>query len=184
MEDNRIIELFFERSDEALKAADEKYGRLCLKTAARILPDRSDAEETVNDTLLKAWESIPPNRPEMLGAYLTKICRNTALARLQKLSAQKRGGGIIPQLLGELSECIPGGDRVEEEFDRALLAETLNRFLAELKPDSRRVFLQRYWYMCPIKEIALSEHSKESRIKMLLLRTRNELKSYLSKEGF
>lgn len=184
MEDSRIIELFFERNDEALKAADEKYGRLCLKTALRILPDRGDAEETVNDTLLKAWNSVPPNRPEKLGAYLAKICRNTALAKLQKRSAKKRGCGIMPQLLGELSECLPDGGRIEEEFDRAALAETLNRFLSELEPDRRRVFLQRYWYMCPVKEIAVSEQSKESRIKMLLLRTRNDLKSYLSKEGF
>ena len=184
MEDSRIIELFLARSDEALRAAEKKYGGLCFKTAVRILSDRGDAEEAVNDTLLKAWNSIPPNRPEKLSAYLVKICRNTALAGLQKLSAQKRGGGMLPQLLGELAECVPESGGVEEEADRAALCGALNRFLSELEPETRRVFLQRYWYMCSISEIAAEENSGESRIKMLLLRTRQKLKRFLEQEGF
>ena len=184
MEDIRITELFGERNEEAIKAANDKYGSRCHRLALSILGDKSDAEETVSDMLLKAWQSIPPAKPKSLGAYLTKITRNLALNKAEHRSADKRGGGELTLVLDELDYCVPARENTEESVDARHLSEALNRFLSSQKSDARIIFLKRYWYMRPISEIAAETGFSESKIKASLMRTRNALKEYLYREDF
>lgn len=180
MEDERIIELYWARSEQAIAETAEKYGRYCRTVARNILGDEHDSEECVNDTWLRAWDSIPPAQPPRLRAFLARITRNLALHRAEHRDAQKRGGGQYVQALEELHQCIPaGGDPAES----MALTELLERFLAELKPENRRLFLRRYWYMCSIRELAAAEKTGESVVKMRLKRMRQALREYLEKEG-
>lgn len=184
MSDREIIALYFARSEEAIRETAKRYGRYCFSIARNILSNREDREECVNDTYLSAWNAIPPHRPERLETFLGKITRNLALKRWESAHAQKRGGGQIPLALDELRDCLP--DR-ENELDRAMDEDTisslLNTFLAALPEAARRIFLMRYWYLYPIKAIATEMQASESKIKMTLMRTRNELKIFLEKEG-
>lgn len=184
MEDSRITELFNERNEEAIKAANDKYGGYCHKLAFNILGDKSDAEETVSDTLFKAWQSIPPAKPNSLGAFLAKITRNLALNKAIRRSADKRGGGKLPLVLDELDYCIPSNKRTEDSVDARCLTELIKRFLSMQKAESRTVFLKRYWYMLSISEIANESGFSESKVKVTLTRTRNALKEFLDREDF
>ena len=184
MEDKQIIALYFARSESAIAETDKKYGRYCHYIAYQILDSNEDAEEIVNDTWLRTWNTIPPQRPEPLKAYVGRISSNLALDRYDERHAAKRGGGQLPAVLDELAECIPdhadGGDMGES----IALRDALNRFLSSLPRKTRNVFVRRYWYAAPIAEIAREFAMKESTVAMLLLRTRNKLKEFLSKEGF
>ena len=184
MEDSEILDLYWVRSEAALSETEKKYGRYCNSIAYRILNDLEDAEECVNDTWLRAWKSIPPKRPNILAVFLGKIVRNLSLNRYEKQNAKKRGGGEIPVILDELEECIPSGMDVEQTVDAKQLTNLLNQFLASIPEEKRRLFVQRYWYLRPVKEIARIQNINESRLKMRLFRIRQQLKEMLESQGY
>lgn len=179
MEDSEIVELFISRDSGAVEESFRKYGGYCRHLAEGILRDAGDAAECVDDALMRAWQSIPPQRPRRLGAYLGKLTRNLALDRLDARSAQKRGGGEPEAAIEELEECVPAQGDVE---DRVILADTLNVFLASLKPLERHVFLRRYWSAEPVGEIARSLGLSESRVTSMLFRARKRLRKALEEE--
>lgn len=183
MTDERIVELYFERSESAIAETDKKYGRYCHYIAFSVLRDDEDAKETVNDTYLKAWNTIPPERPAPLRSFLGRITRQLAINRAEHDSAQKRGGGQYTLALDELAECIPDGDPVSDLPTTLTLTETVNRFLRSLPAEQRRVFIKRYWYLCSVREIARSLGMSESKVSSMLLRLRKKLKTELTKEG-
>ena len=183
MDDKQIVELYWARSERAIAETDSKYGKLCHRIAFHILTDSQDSEECVNDTYLKVWSVIPPQRPVKLAAFLAKITRNLALNRYEKSTAEKRGGGEVNLALDELSECIPDPNSVENQIDNRLLVDKLNEFLEGLQPDARRIFLRRYWEVCSIREIAELYSISESKVKVSLFRTRGKLRSFLEQEG-
>lgn len=181
MDDESIIELYFLRAESAICETKAKYGRMCRGIAFGILKSREDAEECESDTYLKAWNSIPPARPNILSAFLGKITRNLALDRYEYLRAEKRGGGEIPLLLDELADCVSGGGL--DEMDDGALRETLNGFLAGLSADARKIFLRRYWFGDSVADIARRCGFTQSKVKMSLMRSRGELAAALTKEG-
>lgn len=182
MEDSRIIELYWARSEEAITASSEKYGGHCYAIAQRILCQSEDSRECVNDTWLRAWNSIPPSRPDSLKAFLGTITRRLALDRRRCDRAEKRGGGEVTLALEELRDCVASPACVERGAEEGELAELLDRFLASLSKEARIIFLQRYWYLCPVKQIARHRGISESGVKMSLLRSRKKLKALLDKE--
>lgn len=183
MEDSHIIDLYLGRSEHAIAETAGKYGRYCHYIAYHILHNTEDSEECVNDTYLKAWGAIPPRRPNKLSAFLGKITRNLSLDKYKRYTAAKRGFGQVSLALEELEECLPASDQVGQAVDDTVLTELLNRFLAGLSPEARKLFLRRYWYLGSVKEIASDCAISESKVKMSLLRSRNELKYMLEKEG-
>lgn len=183
MDDQHIVDLYWARSENAISETAKKYGKYCHYIAFHILHNHEDCEECVNDTYLKAWHNIPPHRPTMLSTFLGKITRNLSLHKYEKYTAQKRGGGQVPLALEELQECVPTSNNTEHVIDDLMLAEILNRFLRDLPTDTRKIFVQRYWYLMSVKEIAADCHISESKVKVSLFRTRNELKQILEKEG-
>ncbi len=182
LEDREIIDLFFERSEQAIRELDRKYGRAVKKTAENILRDSQDAEECVNDAYLGVWSSIPPQRPDSLGGYVCRIVRNRAVSRLRAASAAKRSGGF-DLVLDELAECIPSGVDVEAEIEGKELARAVDRFLAALDYDDRFLFVRRYWYADPVKDIAAAMGRKENQLSVRLFRLREKLRKTLVKEG-
>lgn len=183
MDDKKIIELYFERSQQAISETSKKYGGYCHYIAYGILKSNEDSEECVNDAYLRAWNAIPPNRPNNLQTYLGKIVRNLSLNRLEKLSAEKRGATEQAVILDELAECIPSGENVQKSVEDTVISDAINRFLAGLSKDTRRIFVRRYWYMNSVKEIADSLCIGESKVAVTLFRTRQKLKKALLKEG-
>ena len=183
MNDNEIIALFFARQEKAISATADKYGNYCHAIAYNILFNNSDAEECVNDTYLNAWNSIPPQKPDNLAAYLGKITRNLALNRWKRNSVAKRGSGQVEIALSELENCIPDNAGVEQAVEDAVIVSVINRFLYADSPKNRNIFIRRYWYLCTIREIADSYEMSESNVKVLLFRMRSELKKQLEKEG-
>ncbi len=180
MEDSKIIDLYFERSQVAVRETHEKYGHYCHSIAYSVLYSDEDAEECVNDTYLKAWQSIPPHRPLRLGAFLGKITRNLALDRYDAKAAKRRNGGI-ELALEEISECVP--DTIgESESEGKALSDAINSFLASLPKRTRIIFMQRYWYLSSISEISNSLGISESNVKVILMRTRRKFKEHLEKE--
>ena len=182
MDDKQIVDLYWERSESAISETEKKYGKYCHYIAYQILNSNEDAEEVVNDTYSKAWESIPPKRPESLKAYLGTISRRCAFDIYERKHTQKRGQ--IPIVLDELSECLPCADDECNVISKIALQESLNVFLRSLPLKTRNIFIRRYWYTSSIAEISNEYSMKESAICMLLLRTRKKLKTYLQKEGF
>ena len=180
MDDKRIIELFFARDEKALKECEQIYGRYCEAIAKKLLGNDEDAEEVLNDTLLRAWNSIPPERPVSLKGYLASLCRNLALNRRKARKTLKRGEPDL--VLDELAECLPdpSSDDPAESFT---LREAIVAFLRSLEKRDRVIFLQRYFYNCSIARIAKLHGMKESAVTMLLFRTRLKLKDKLTKEG-
>ncbi len=182
MEDEQIIGLFFDRREEALAATEEKYGHYCFCIARNILENPEDAREAVNDAYLGAWNAIPPQEPRNLGAFLGKITRRIAINKWLSGRAAKRGGGETPLALEELSACIPGGTTPEQELDARELSRLLNAFIRSLPESERRVFVRRYWYLDSVKDIAADFGFSQSKVKSMLFRTRNRLRSQLEKE--
>ena len=154
MDDSKIIELYMDRSEQAISETARKYGRYCHYIAYNILHNDEDSEECVNDTYLRTWNSIPPKRPNKLQTFLGKITRNLSLNKYEKQSAEKRGSGQIPLILDELTECIPADRNSETLVEDMVIKETLDRFLENLSADARKIFVRRYWYMSSVKEIA------------------------------
>ena len=184
MTDERIVELYWERSERAIEETDKAYGRYFHYIAYSILRDEEDSCEIVNDTYLKAWNTIPPERPNPLKAFLGRITRQLSINRLEANRTQKRGGGQYLIALDELEECIPDGNGGADIAETAALRDLLCRFLRSLPDEQRRVFIRRYWHMSQISEIADDFSMSESKVKSLLMRTREKLKKYLVAEGF
>lgn len=183
MEDKRIIDLYWARQETAIVETDKKYGKYCRSIALHILNSLEDSEECVNDTWLKAWDSMPPKRPDYLAAFLGKIARNLSISRYRMNHARKRGSGETELLLMELEECIPSAKSVEEEVESKETAASIDRFLYGIDEESRNIFVRRYFYADPVKEIAQRFEISESKVKSQLFRMRNRLKEHLEKEG-
>ncbi len=182
--DNEIIELFNSRDEKAISAASSKYGRYCTAVAMNILGNRQDAEECLNDTLLKAWESIPPAKPDNLPGYLAKIAKNISLNRYRSTHTEKRGSGSIDSVYEELSECVPDKNSIERSYEHKELIEAINVFLAKLAADKRDIFVLRYWYCMSVSEVAARVGVSENRAAVELFRTRKRLVKHLEKRGF
>ena len=182
MEDGKIIELYFQRDEEAIRQTEAAYGHKLYTLAYRILLSREDAEESVSDTYLTAWKSIPPTRPNCLSAFLGKITRHIALDRWRRRSAGKRGGGEPELALEELEECIPGEDSPEAALRTREFQAAMNRFLGGLPEKERKIFVSRYWYLRSIREISEKCGLSESDIKTRLFRTRGKLRTFLAEE--
>lgn len=184
MEDSRIIALYWQRDESALAATRHRYGAYCREIAWQILHSREDAAECENDTYLRAWQRMPPDRPSRLGAYLGAITRHLALDRWRSRHTDKRGGGEVPLSLEELGECVGTARSVAEAAEGAALSALLSDFLRDLPPAVCDVFLRRYWYLDSVAQIAWRYGYSESKVKMMLKRTRDQLRARLEKEGF
>lgn len=183
MEDLEIVELYWNRNEDAIKETSKKYGNYCYSISYNILNNNEDAQECVNDTYLSAWNAIPPHHPNILSTFLGKITRRLSLNKWREKNAQKRGGGEIVLSFDELEECIGTNDYAKEELEAEELTKTINTFLSTLKEDERKVFVCRYFYFEPIDDIAVRFMFTPSKVKMMLKRTRDKLKDYLVKEG-
>lgn len=182
MEDNAIIQLYWDRNEKAIDETEKKYGSYCSTIAGNILFNREDTMECVNDTYLRTWNTIPTERPKFFPAYIGKIVRNLAINLYNRNTALKRGGGQTSVILDELEECIP--DRAAElEYDENELVEAINCFLSTLKTKHRRVFMMRYWGNASIENIAGSMNMTEDSVYVMLSRIRNKLKKYLEERG-
>lgn len=181
MEDSKIIELFFARNEDAIKYTDDTYGWRLYHLADNIVHNGQDAEESVSDTYLKAWETIPPHKPKYFFAYIAKICRHFALDKLDWKNAAKRNAEVV-SLTQEMELCIPDTQR-DQELAGKELGMILDAFLRTLTPENRVVFMRRYWYVDTIAEIAARYEISESAVQMRLNRTRAKLCTYLEKEG-
>lgn len=183
MNDEEIIELYFARDEQAIAGTQEKYGKYCYSIALNILFDREDSEECVNDTWMRAWNAIPPQRPGKMQIFLGTITRNLALDRYKSKRTQKRGGGNMEVALDELGDCIPSSDTIEDLVAAAELEQILHRFLRSLPERECNVFLRRYWYVEEYREIADRYQMRLNTVKTLLFRVRGKLKTYLEQEG-
>lgn len=183
MEDREIVELYWQRDEAAIAESAAKYGKYCGSIAYNILHSSEDSEECVNDTYLRAWNAIPPHRPNRLSTFLGKITRNLALNKYKGYNAKKRGEGQMELILSELEECISAKNRVEGLVDELAVVEAVNGFLAELPKLNRVVFVRRYWYLDSVKSISERLSMSENRIASMLFRMRKELKVHLEKEG-
>ena len=183
MEDTKIIDLYWQRSDRAIPETDRKYGSYCHAVAYNICHDREDAEECVNDTYLRAWNSMPDERPSMLRAFLGTISRNLALDRYRRVSRNKRGGGEVELALAELDECVPSLLTVERQILVRELSEAIDSFLSALSETDRTVFVSRYWYLASVAEISERLGCSQGKVKMMLHRTRERLRNFLKEEG-
>ena len=184
MEDRQIIDLYWSRSEEAISETDTKYGPYCYKIAYNILTNKEDSEESVYDTYMDAWNAMPPHRPAMLASFLGKITRRISIDRWRSRTATKRGGNEIDLALDELEWCVADSRTLEDEMDRKELVRTVNQFLSSLAVTDRRVFLQRYWAMASIEDIAVTYGFSQSKVASMLHRTRKKLRIILEKEGF
>lgn len=183
MEDEKIIELFWNRSESAISETAQKYGNYCYSIAYNILANSEDAEESVSDTYMAAWKAMPPRRPSILATFLGKITRHLSIDRWRSRNRYKRGGGEIVLALEELEDCIADSQTVEMALERKQLAVVFNRFLDSLPEMDRRVFLCRYWYLDPIADIAGYYGFSVSKVTSMLHRTRKKLRTTLEKEG-
>lgn len=183
MDDKQIVDLYWERSETAISETAQKYGRYCHYIAFNVLHNDEDSEECVNDTYLRAWNSIPPKEPKNLRTYLGKITRGLAINRYKMQSAQKRGGTTADIILSELEGCIPSGLTVEDALDEKLLIKSIEDFLRRQSTHKRNIFLRRYWYCESISQIAEDFCVSESKVTSILYRQRIKLKEHLEKEG-
>ena len=181
MDDIKIIDLFFARDEQAIQETDKLYGKKLFALADRILNSREDSEESVSDTYWRAWETIPPNRPNYFFGFLASICRHLSLNRLDWNLAAKRNGEVVTLTL-EMEQCIPGSMQ-DSTLEVEEIKHVLETFLDTLSSESRLIFLRRYLYMDTIMEIAQRYGIKESKVKTQLHRTRNKLRTHLEKEG-
>ncbi len=182
MEDEKIIELYWNRDEEALIQTNLKYGSYCYSIAYNILKNEEDGKECVNDTWFKVWTAIPPKRPSLFQAFLGKITRNLSLDRYRKSHSYKRGGKNLTLVYEELEECI-GKNGADESIDTMIITDAITNFLTQLSHDARVIFVRRYWYADSIQQIAKRYALSESKVKSALMRSRNKLKDFLEKEG-
>ena len=183
MEDGQIIDLYWQRSEEAIVQSERKYGAYCRAIACTILTAREDAEECLSDTWLAAWRAMPPQRPAVLRTFLGRLTRNLSLNRQLYNAAQKRGGGEVTIALEELKECA-GGESAEGMLEAAELGRVIDAFLRTLPEMECSIFLRRYWYLDSVDAIAGRFGLRAGAVKTRLSRTRGKLKKYLWKEGY
>ncbi len=184
MDDNAIIDLYWQRSEAAISETATKYGGYCYSIAYNVLANKEDAEESVSDTYMAAWNALPPQRPTFLATFLGKLTRNISIDRWRILSAHKRGGGQIVLALDELGECASPTPSAEQVRIRREAVAALNRFLDGLPKTERLVFLRRYWYLDPVADIAESFGFTQAKVTSMLHRTRLRLRERLQKEGY
>ena len=183
MNDDKMIGLYFDRSEEAIAETDRKYGTACRKMAYNILGSPEDTEECVSDTYMRVWEVIPPKRPSKLGAFVVGIARHIALDMCRAASRLKNGGGYGSVGYDEIADCLPSAETVESAVDRGAVLKTVERFLSTLPRYKQIMFVRRYYYCSTCAEIADELHTTESNVKTSLLRIREKLRKYLEKEG-
>lgn len=181
MEDNEIIELFWQRSQRAIAETDQKYGGRLQTLSMNILHDRQDAEECVNDTYHATWNTLPPERPNYFFAYLAKLARNFSFGKYDYYHAQIRCVTVV-ELSDEIENCIPAPNDLEQKLDSKEIGRIISTFLYEQSSEMRAVFVRRYWYMDPIKDIAEMFQISESKVKSILFRMRNKLREHLEEE--
>ena len=182
MKDEQIIELLWKRDESGLRAAEEKYAAFCHTVTSNILSMREDREECFNDTLLALWNSIPPDRPENLPAYISATARNQAVNRSRATNAWKRGGQV--QIVNEECLSLIADDKtIAEDYESALAARVINDFIEGLGATERKVFVLRYWFDASILQIVKQTGFSESKVKSMLARQRRRLAAKLEKEG-
>lgn len=184
MDDAKIVQLYWDRSEQAIPATADKYGSYCTSIAKNILGNHGDAEECVNDTYLNAWNSMPPHRPSTLSTFLGKITRNLSLNRYKHNTADKRGGSQAAVVMDELAELISDTDSVEQEIDRKELIKAIDTFLGTLSAEKRTIFVRRYWYFDNVSDIAFRFGMTENHVSVTLNRLRLKLHNYLLERGF
>ena len=184
MDDAKIVQLYWDRNEQAIPATATKYGNYCTSIAKNILGNHEDAEECVNDTYISAWNSMPPHKPNNLSTFLGKIVRNHAIKRYRHDTVSKRGGGQAPLVFDEIAEFVSEADSVEQEIDRMELAKAIDRFLDRLPTDKRNIFVCRYWYFDSISNIANQFGMTENNVSVTLSRLRLKLHNYLLERGF
>lgn len=182
MEDPQIIELYWARSEQAISETSAKYGAFLWRIARNILESHDDADECVNDTYLRAWNAIPPSRPSAFRAWLGRIVRNLSLDRWKQSRTAKRGGDGMEVLLGELDDCVPEPHGTEKTMEDQEIASLISAFLRRQSPESRIIFLRRYWYGQSVADIAAGMNCGEGKVKSSLFRTRKALRTYLEQE--
>jgi len=182
VEDSSIIELYWARSEQAIRETERKFGKLFQQIANNILHNPADAEECVNDTYLGAWNAIPPARPRVLTAFLCRIARNLALKKYHEIHAARRNPAVAVSY-EELEECLADGGSLEQSFSDERLADCINRFLDTLDGETRQLFVRRYWYFNSIKEIMRRYGMGKSKVESMLFRTRHKLRTWIEKEG-
>ena len=183
MDDSKIVDLYWQRSEQAIVETEQKYGKYCYRIAYNILASKEDSEETVSDTYMTAWSAIPPRRPSVLATFLGKITRHLSIDRWRTRSAYKRGGGQMVLALEELEECIASNENVEQTYEKKEMLAAYQRFIEKLPVTERRVFLLRYWYLDSIGGIAQKYGFSESKVKSMLHRMRQKLHRCLVEEG-
>ena len=184
MEDSQIVQLYWDRDETAIPETADKYGRYGTAISLNIVGSPEDAEECVNDTWLSAWNSIPPQRPAALAAFLGKITRNLSLNMYKHRKAEKRGGGGLDAVFDELGECVSGKDDPEQSADMHELADAINSFLDTLPDEKKSLFISRYWYTDSIPEIAVRYGMKKGAVSTALSRMRSDLRLFLSERGY
>ena len=182
MEDRLIVGLYWQRDETAIVESQRKYGGFCHRIAENILSIREDAEECVSDTWVRAWNTMPPQRPDSLRAFLGRIVRNLAISRYRANHAQKRHAGL-DLLLSELGECVPAAGTVEEAVGAAELSRNLSDWLRTLPEVERRLFIRRYWNGESVRELARGSHMSSSSVQRMLVRLRKQLHAHLEREG-
>ena len=181
LEDAKIIELYYARNESAITETERKFGKMLFSIAMNVLSNPEDSEETVNDTYGKAWNSIPPQKPDFLGAWLGKITRNLSISRWRKNKAQKRSG--IEIMLSELEDCVPSAENTEEESESGEITSAINRWLGTLEKEERIYFIRRYWYGDSVAELSARTNIPAKKLSSKMFRLRKSLKEFLEKEG-
>lgn len=184
MQDDKIVSLYLKRDETAIRETEKKYSRYLTKIAYNVLADWEDSSECVNDTYLKAWNSIPPHKPELLSIYLGKITRQVSIDALRKRKSKKRQASEYLLTLSELGECLSAGNTTEQDADLHLLSGAINSYLYTLSDEARDIFIGRYYFMDSIREIASYYNMSQSKVKSMLHRIRIGLKKHLEQEGF
>ncbi len=183
MNDQAIVQLFWDRNEDAIRECKKQYEEYCMYIANNVLYNRQDSEECVNDALLAAWKSIPPQKPDNLRTYLGKLIREIAINRWKKNNRQKRNAGSVVRSLDEIAEMVSGGD-IEEEIEASEIAREISRYLYTIDETKRNVFIRRYWYYDSVESICLMYGFGKSKVLVMLKRTRDDLAAHLRKEGF
>lgn len=183
MQDSEIVDLYWNKDENAIKESQNKYGNYCYSISYNILYNNEDAQECVNDTFLGAWNAIPPHHPLILSTFLGKICRRLSLNKYRQRNAEKRGSGQVSLSFDELQDAL-ADNSFKEQMDAQYLSEAINEFLSQEKVNNRKVFVCRYFYFESVEDIAKRFGYSQSKVKMILKRTRDKLKTYLQKEGY
>ena len=184
LDDARIVEMYWNRDEDAIPVTADKYGRYCKSVAVNILGSTEDADECVNDTYLAAWNSMPPHRPNFLSTFLGKLTRNLSFNRHKRNTAEKRGGGEISAVLDELSDIVSGKDNVEEAIEHRELMRDIDSFLESLPKKKRDIFIRRYWYTDSVNDISARYGLKPSAVSMMLKRLCLKMREHLTERGY